>query len=63
MLKIDFKRQPDGNFEDMTIVTPDGRELRIRFSGINPNKIRTEIEGPRDIQVIRNSRAETNTGN
>ena len=56
MLKLDFKRMPDGNFEDMTIVTPDGRELRVRFAGINPNKIRTEIEGPRDIHVKRHRR-------
>ena len=56
MLKLDFKRQPDGNFEDMAIVTPDGRELRVRFAGINPNKIRTEIDGPKDIQVKRNHR-------
>ena len=59
MLKLDFKRQPDGNFEDMTIVTPDGRELRVRFAGINPNKIRTEIDGPIDIQVTRNQRNNT----
>lgn len=56
MLKLDYKRQADGTFEDMLITVPGGQQLRVRFIGINPNKIRTHIDGPREIQVARASR-------
>ena len=52
MLKLDYKRQADGTFEDMLITVPGGQQLRVR----NPNKIRTHIDGPREIQVARASR-------
>jgi hypothetical protein len=59
MLKLDFKRQADGTFEDMLITTPCGQQLKVRFTGINPIKIRTQIDGPREILVSRASRRGT----
>jgi hypothetical protein len=59
MLKLDYKRLADGTFEDMLITAPGGQQLKVRFTGINPDKIRTEIDGPREIQVSRASRGGT----
>lgn len=60
MLKLDLKRQPDGNFEDILITCPEGGEIRIHIAGINPNKIRTSIDAPRAIMIGRASHGDFN---
>ena len=58
MLKLDLVRQPDGTYEDIVISCSLG-ELCIHVAGTSPHKIRTQITGPREIQVRREKKSKS----
>lgn len=59
MLKIDLKKLPTGEWEDLRIAAPSGEEIQIRIAGTNPNKVRTRITGSKEIKVFRHDRSES----
>jgi hypothetical protein len=58
MLKIDLKKLPTGEWEDLRIAARSGEEILIRIAGTNPSKVRTQITGSTEIKVYRQNRNE-----